>query len=48
MRKVFYVMVIIRTMKPSKNEYIVCHRWVGMFVFIIAAESKNAKRKKIM
>ena len=46
MRKVFSVMVIIRTMKPSKNECIVCHRWVGMFVFIIAAESKNAKRKK--
>ena len=47
MRKVFSVMVIIRTM-PSKNEYIVCHRWVEMFVYIIAAESKNAKRKKIM
>lgn len=39
-------MVIIRTMKPSKNEYIVCHRWVEMFVVIIAAESKNAKMKK--
>lgn len=39
-------MVIIRTMKPSKNEYIVCHRWVEMFVVIIVAESKNEKMKK--
>ncbi len=48
MWKVFSVMVIIRATKPSKNEYIVYLRWVGMFVYIIAAESKNAKRKKIM